>query len=195
MFTGIITHRGTIVKVSQNALAVRASSGIVRKLKKGGSIAVDGTCLTITRKTASSFSTDVTPETFKRTNIGTLKSWDTVNLELPATPETFLSGHIVQGHVDAVGTVKGVKKGGTLVALSISVPRKISRYIVTKGSIAVSGVSLTVIDARPGTFSVGIIPHTWESTMFRTLRPNSLVNIEVDVLAKYVENLLIKNNA
>lgn len=190
MFTGIITHTGTIAQKTRATLRVRASRGIVRALKKGGSIAVDGVCLTVTAKTADSFSADVMPETFNRTNLGTLGNGDLVNLELPATPQTFLSGHIVQGHIDAMGIVKEIKKDGNQFTLSISVPRQLSRYIPPKGSITVNGVSLTVINARPGIFSVGIIPHTWESTMFHILQPKQPVNIEVDVLAKYIEKFL-----
>ncbi|MDO8561357.1 MAG: riboflavin synthase [bacterium] len=192
MFTGIITHTGIVADKTRNTLAVRASSDILRSLKKGGSIAVDGACLTVTAKTGDSFSADVMPETFKRTNFGSLENGNLVNLELPATPQTFLSGHIVQGHVDAVGTVKEVKKDGNQFTLSISVPKQVSRYIVSKGSVTVNGVSLTVMNARPGVFSVGIIPHTWKSTMFHTLRPKMEVNVEVDVLAKYVEKSLGK---
>ena len=129
-------------------------------------------------------------ETFERTNFGALKNGNLVNLELPATPKSFLSGHIVQGHVDGIGAVKKVKKDENQVTLSISIPRQLSRYIVAKGSIAVNGVSLTVIDAKPGSFSVGIIPHTWKSTMFRTLKPKAEVNIETDVLAKYIEKFI-----
>lgn len=192
MFTGIITHTGTVADKTRNTLAIHAERDILRTLKKGESIAVNGMCLTVTAKTGNSFSADVMPETFKRTNFGTLTNGDSVNLELPATPKTFLSGHIVQGHVDAVGIVNGIKKDGNQFTLSISIPRQLSRYISSKGSITVNGVSLTVIGAKPGGFSVGIIPHTWESTMFRALKPKAEVNIEVDVLAKYLEKLITK---
>ncbi|HXK38713.1 MAG TPA: riboflavin synthase [Candidatus Paceibacterota bacterium] len=187
MFTGIITHTGTVVDKKRNTLAIYAGRDILRALKKGGSIAVDGVCLTVTAKNASSFSADVMSETFKRTDFSSLTAKSIVNLELPATPRTFLSGHIVEGHIDGVGTVKAIKKDGTQFTLSISVPRELSRYISPKGSVTVNGVSLTVISARPGSFSVGIIPHTWESTAFHTLKPSGPVNIEVDILAKYVE--------
>ena len=187
MFTGIITHTGTVADKTRSTLAIRAERDILRALKRGDSVAVDGMCITVTAKNANSFSADVMPETFKRTNLGSLKKMDPINLELPATPQTFLSGHIVQGHVDAVGTVKEIKKDGTQVTLSISVPEQVSRYIVPKGSVTVNGVSLTVIDVKQRSFSVGIIPHTWKSTMFHTLKKKSPVNIEVDTLAKYIE--------
>ena len=192
MFTGIITHTGTVADKTRNTLAIRAGRDVLRVLKKGGSIAVDGTCLTVTAKNANSFSTDVMAETLKRTNLSSLTAKCVVNLELPATPKTFLSGHIVQGHVDAVGIVKEIKKDGNQFTLSISVPKRISRYIVPKGSITINGVSLTVIETRATGFTVGIIPHTWKSTMFHTLALKSPVNIEVDVLAKYVERLITK---
>ena len=192
MFTGIITHTGTVADKTRNTLAIRAGRDVLRVLKKGGSIAVDGTCLTVTAKNANSFSADVMAETLKRTNLSSLTAKCVVNLELPATPKTFLSGHIVQGHVDAVGIVKEIKKDGNQFTLSISVPKRISRYIVPKGSITINGVSLTVIETRATGFTVGIIPHTWKSTMFHTLALKSPVNIEVDVLAKYVERLITK---
>ena len=194
MFTGIITNTGTIAKISRTMLTVHSGRGIVQKLKKGDSIAVDGMCLTVTAKNGDFFSADVMAETLKRTNFGTFKNGDSVNLEMPATPKSFLSGHIVQGHIDAVGTVKEIKKEGNQFTLSISILRRLSRYVVSKGSITVNGVSLTVIEAGQNSFSVGIIPHTWESTVFHTLQPKSLVNIEVDVLAKYVERFTAKRH-
>ncbi|MDO8482096.1 MAG: riboflavin synthase [bacterium] len=190
MFTGIITHTGAVAQKTPTTLRVCASRGIVRALRCGGSIAVNGACITVTAKKGNSFSANVMPETVKKTNFGSLQNGDLVNLELPATPQTFLSGHIVQGHVDTAGTVDTIKKSQNQVTLSISVPRKFSRYISSKGSITVNGVSLTVINARLGVFSVGIIPHTWKSTMFHTLLPKAEVNIEVDVLAKYVSKLV-----
>ncbi|MEK7106826.1 MAG: riboflavin synthase [Patescibacteria group bacterium] len=193
MFTGIITYTGTVTEKTRTTLAIRAEREILRALKKGRSIAVNGVCLTVTAKSKDSFSADVMPETFKRTNFETFKNGNAVNLELSATPKTFLSGHIVQGHVDAVGTVKEIRKNGNQFTLSISVPKQISRYIVSKGSITVNGVSLTVINARPSSFSVGIIPHTWKSTMFHTLKLKAKVNIEVDVIAKYVKRLLVNS--
>lgn len=195
MFTGIITHTGTVAKKTQTAISIHAGRDILRVLKKGGSIAINGACLTVTAKRANSFSVDVMPETFTRTNFSSLTAKSVVNLELPATPQTLLSGHIVEGHVDGVGTVNDIKKVKNQFTLSISVPKKISRYIVSKGSVAVNGVSLTVMDSRPGIFSVGIIPNTWESTTFHTLKTKSRVNIEIDVLAKYVEKLLVNNKA
>ncbi|MDP3965897.1 MAG: riboflavin synthase [bacterium] len=192
MFTGIITHTGTVAGKTRNTLAIRAERDILRALKRGDSIAVDGMCLTVTSKNTNSFSADVMSATFRRTNFSSLTAKSIVNLELPVTPQTFLSGHIVQGHVDAVGTVRQIKKDGNQFTLSISVPKQISRYIVPKGSVTVNGVSLTAIDAKSGSFSVGIIPHTWKSTMFHTLKKKSPVNIEVDILAKYVERLITK---
>jgi riboflavin synthase len=190
MFTGIITHTGTVAKISRSDIVVRAPRDILRSLKSGGSIAVDGACLTVTKKPANSFFADVMPETLERTNSGSLTAKSIVNLELPATPKTFLSGHIVQGHVDAIGIIKEIKKEKNQYTLFISIPRRFSRYIISKGSIAVNGVSLTVIDVKKNSFSVGIIPHTWKSTMFHTLKPKAKVNIEVDILAKYMEKLL-----
>jgi riboflavin synthase len=192
MFTGIITHTGVVVNKTRTTLAVSAGRDIVCTLRRGGSVAVNGACLTVTKKTTGTFSADVMPETFKRTAFSALTKGAPVNLELPATPLTFLSGHIVGGHVDAVGIVREIRKVGNQFTLSVSVPKQISRYIVPKGSITVNGVSLTVIDAQSNVFTVGIIPHTWKSTMFHTLKPKAQVNIEVDVLAKYVERFTNK---
>jgi len=162
----------------------------LKKLAHGGSIAVDGTCLTVVSKTADSFSADIMPETVERTTLGKMKRDDEVNLELPATPTTFLSGHVVQGHVDGIGKVKNIRARGTSHIVEIAVPRALMPYIVPKGSVAVNGVSLTVISVSASGFTVGIIPHTWEETAFSHLSPGSQVNIETDVFAKYAEKLI-----
>ena len=192
MFTGIITHTGTVANKTRTTLAIHAGRDIARALKRGDSVAVNGACLTVAKKSGDTFVADVMPETFKRTNFSILTAKRIVNLELPTTPQTFLSGHIVQGHVEAVGTVKEIRKEKNQHTLLISVPKQISRYIAPKGSVTVNGVSLTVINYRSGSFSVCVIPHTWESTMFHTLKPKDLVNLEADVLAKYIESFCEK---
>src|SRR3990167_2548666 len=163
MFSGIISHIGSVAESRGGRLAISAPRNFVGKLGIGSSVAVNGACLTVVGKKGGAFVADIMPETARRTTLGRLRKNAIVNLELPATPKSFLSGHIVQGHVDGIGAVKKVKKDENQVTLSISIPRQLSRYIVAKGSIAVNGVSLTVIDAKPGSFSVGIIPHTWKS--------------------------------
>lgn len=118
-----------------------------------------------------------------------LRPKDLVNLELPATPRSFLAGHVVQGHIDGTGKLAGLKKKGNSRILEISVDRKIAKYIVSKGSIAVNGISLTVIEAKKKSFVVGIVPYTWENTMLQTVKIGEKINIEVDILAKYVEKI------
>ena len=182
------------MRTSRTRLSVSARPNLVRNLSRGASIAVNGTCLTVVAKSKNSFSADVMEETARRTNLGGLTAGKNVNLELPATAATFLSGHIVQGHVDGVGTVERIQKKSADRILAIGAARALLRYIVPKGSVAVNGVSLTVIGVGRKSFEVGIIPHTWESTTLRDLAAGARVNIEVDVLAKYVEKLIKKRN-
>ncbi len=192
MFTGIITHTGTISRASELNIAIRTRRGILGKLDRGTSISVDGACLTVVSKEKDSFTADIMLETARRTTLSSLRRGTKVNLELPSTPSSLLSGHIVQGHIDGIGTLKQIRIRGTDRILSITIPRTISQYVVEKGSIAINGISLTVIEARYSYFTVGIIPHTWETTMLREITPGSHVHIEVDVLAKYIEKLINK---
>ncbi len=185
MFTGIITETG-IVERGAPRFSVRADSSLLRKLKRGDSIAVDGACLTVVGKTKRALSADLMPETTRRTTLGRIPRGVLVNLELPATPASFLSGHIVQGHVDEVGSLVSVVRKGHGHLLKFSIARELSKYIVEKGSIAVNGVSLTVVEAGENYFTVGIIPYTWDNTTFRTMKVGDRANIEADVLAKYV---------
>jgi len=190
MFTGIITETGTVASVSRSNIAIRVSTPFVRKLRRGTSVAVDGACLTVVAKDARSFTADIMPETQKRTALGALRRHDTVNLELPATPSSFLSGHIVQGHVDGTGVLEKIRKEGTSHILSFSVPRSLARSVIEKGSIALNGISLTVINASVSGFTVGIIPHTWKTTALHKLKRGGRVNVETDILAKYVEKII-----
>lgn len=192
MFSGIVTHLGRIEKKTENSLGITADSRLIQKLHNGTSMAVNGVCLTVVSTTKNSFAINFMPETANRTNIQNLKVQDIVNLELPATPETFLSGHIMQGHVDEVGKITEIINVENSRLFTFSVPKKITKYIVEKGSIAVNGISLTVISVDKNTFTVGIIPFTWDYTMLHTTKVGDLVNIEVDVFAKYVEKLILK---
>lgn len=192
MFTGIITETGTIAARTQSRVSIRASRRLIGALDRGMSISVDGACLTVIARDKNTFSADIMPETARKTSLANLRLGDLVNLELPATPASFLSGHVVQGHVDGVGTIKEIRKDGSDRILKAAVPRALARYIVPKGSIAMNGISLTVIQAARGYFTVGIIPHTWSATNLRTAKRGDVVNIEVDVLAKYAEKLLKK---
>ena len=190
MFTGIITETGVVETCSPSRIFVRAQSPFLRRLSRGVSVAVDGAWLTVVGKTRRVFSADLMPETTLRTTLGGLASGSLVNLELPATPTTFLSGHIVQGHVDELAILVGLTRKAHSRVLKLSVHPALSKYIVEKGSIAVNGAALTVIETGKNYFTVGIIPHTWESTSFRTMKVGARANIEVDVLAKYVEKLI-----
>lgn len=192
MFTGIIENQGTIVRKSENQLEIKAGGNFMQKISQGLSISVNGICLTVIRFDKNSFDVDFMPETKDKTNINFLKIGDEVNLELPATPETYLSGHIVQGHVDGVGTLTEIQKDGNSRILKISIPKNISKYLVYKGSVALNGISLTVISAENNLLTVGIIPHTWNKTMLHTLKNGDHLNIEVDILAKYLERLIQK---
>lgn len=190
MFTGIINNLGKLEKRDGFIFVFSASSQLCKKLTKGASIAVNGICLTVLRKTRNGFSVEVMPETLSRTMLINLKKDDIVNLELPVTPKTFLSGHIIQGHIDGVARVVRAVKDKNGKIIEFSVPINLSRYIVEKGSIAINGISLTVIDTKKDFFTVGIVPFTWNNTMLHTLNLGDLVNIEVDILAKYIEKLI-----
>lgn len=190
MFTGIITHLGKISKKTDQTLTVSADRHFLSKIQKGMSICVNGVCFTIVRISTKYFEVDFIPETKNRTTVKYLKTADLVNLELPATPTSFLSGHIVQGHIDGVSKLLDIKIRGSSRILKFSTSPAFSKYTVPKGSIAINGISLTIIDAKTDYFTVGIIPYTWDNTMLHTMKIGSFVNIEVDILVKYLERLL-----
>ena len=189
MFTGIVEELGTVVKAGTR-LEVRGT--LVRSdLSIGASIAVNGVCLTAVDLTETGFITDLAPETLLRSNLGDLVAGSRVNLERPVTPATRLSGHIVQGHVDATGEVVALDSlGDGNWWLKVRVPESLDRYLVEKGSITLDGISLTIAALDEGIVSVTIIPHTFANTTVGQARVGTRVNIEVDVLAKHVEKLL-----
>lgn len=190
MFTGIITHLGKVVDKSENILRIKTDKELINHLSKGASIAVDGICLTVVGFTEDSFNVDYMIETEEKTNIKFLKASDLVNLELPVKVSSLLSGHIVQGHIDGVAKLKTIAHAGNSYLLYFSVTKQLSRYIVEKGSIAVNGIALTVIGVKDKFFIVGIVPHTWDKTMLHKVKLGDYVNIEVDILAKYLEKLM-----
>lgn len=190
MFTGIIESRGKITAVRPGAVEFEVPAAVAQRIAVGGSIAVDGACLTATSVDALCVEADVMPETGARTILGGARVGIAVNLELPATPSSFLAGHIVQGHVDGVGEVASISVDGNSRRIEVRVPPELGRYIVSKGSVAVNGVSLTVVDASGDTFSAVLVPHTWETTNVSLLVSGSRVNVEIDILAKHVERLL-----
>jgi riboflavin synthase len=196
MFTGIIQGRGKVVGVRSvragRAFDFQADFGIDHP-EEGESIAVNGVCLTAYNISGRRFSADVSPESLSRTTLGSLGVGSTVNLERALQLCDRLGGHIVSGHVDCVGTLAGLKEEGDFFILEFSMPPDNDRYVVEKGSITVDGISLTVNSCSQGHFSVSIIPHTWQMTTLAELKAGGKVNLEVDIIGKYVEKLLAEN--
>ena len=187
MFTGIVSAVSNVVVADANRLGID-HAGIARHLKIGGSIAVNGCCLTVVKKRGPVFFADVVPETLHRTNLGTLGVGSAVNLELPLISTSTLDGHLVQGHVDTTARVRTIEEASSGRELTIELPASIARFVAIKGSIAVDGVSLTVaaVDMPAGTFRVALIPHTLEMTIAGSYNRGSVVNLEADVVARYV---------
>jgi riboflavin synthase len=187
MFTGIVSAVAKVVEADGKRLGID-HAGVARHLKVGGSIAVNGCCLTVVKKKGTVFFADVVPETLRRTNLGALPPGAVVNLELPLGTSSALDGHLVQGHVDARAVVKSVKSVASGRELIVELPAPISRFVAIKGSIAVDGVSLTVatVDKPRGTFGVALIPHTLAVTIAGAYKRGSVVNLEADVVARYV---------
>jgi riboflavin synthase len=195
MFTGIIEELGTVAAFDRRQTGARLHINcgkVLGGLEEGASIAVNGVCLTARDITPNSFSADLAPETLFRSNLGALASGMRVNLERPVTPATFLSGHIVQGHVDATGKLLALEPLGDGNSwLKVKVPGGLDRYLVHKGSIALDGISLTIAALEPGPIvAVAVIPHTMDTTTLGSVRRGWRLNIEADVLAKHVEKLL-----
>ena len=194
MFTGIIEELGTVESVerrrSGSRLRVRCRAALA-DITEGASISVNGVCLTAVDLKPDSFGADVAPETLRRSNLGELKPGSLVNLERPLSPSSRLGGHIVQGHIDATAEIVFLEElGDGNWWLTVRVPPEIDRYLVFKGSVAIDGISLTVARLEDGLLSVTIIPHTYESTALSARGPGDRVNVECDVLAKYVEKML-----
>jgi riboflavin synthase len=187
MFTGIVSAVAKVVEADGKRLGID-HAGVARRLKVGGSIAVNGCCLTVVKRKGQVFFADVVPETLRRTNLGALRPGVVVNLELPLGASSVLDGHLVQGHVDARATVRSVKSVASGREVIIELPAAISKFVAIKGSIAVDGVSLTVatVDKPRGTFGVATIPHTLAVTIAGAYKKGSVVNLEADVVARYV---------
>ena len=187
MFTGLVAEKGTIRSRRDGRLEIATS--LAGELAAGDSVAVNGVCLTAVDPDASSFAADVMPETLRRTSLAPLGEGDEVNIELPLRAGDRLGGHFMQGHVDGTGTVESVREDGLSRVVRVSAPAELLRYVVDKGSIAVDGVSLTVSGVDDEAFEVSLIPETLERTTLGVAAPGRPVNLEVDVLAKYVEKL------
>jgi riboflavin synthase len=192
MFTGIVEERGIVVE-SGSRLRVACSTVSVDS-GPGASLAVNGVCLTVVDHSPNgngmTLLFDLSPETATRSSLGSLSPGDPVNLERPVTLLSRLGGHLVQGHVDGLGRVTAINDAAPGKIMEIELPKELARYVVEKGSIAVDGVSLTVTTATNGTFGVALIPYTLEATTLGRARPGDPVNLEVDVLSKYVEGLM-----
>ena len=188
MFTGIVEEVGAVRAAGGGRLTVAAST-VTEDLKVGGSISVNGACLTVTSLDETSFSVDVVPETLRRTNLGGLRAGDRVNLERPVPASGRLDGHVVQGHVDGTGVVESVEPEGPALLVRFAAPAEVMRYVVPKGFVAVDGTSLTVVDCDDSGFTVTVIPFTRDNTVLGARAVGDAVNLEVDVLAKYVERL------
>jgi riboflavin synthase len=187
MFTGIVSGIGKVVEAGPGRLGIEHGP-TTRRLQLGGSVAVNGCCLTVVDKRGAAFYADVVPETLKRTNLGKLVRGKPVNLELPLAGEGFLDGHLVQGHVDATARIKRAKKTAIGAEILIGLPARLRNLVAEKGSIAVDGMSLTVarVDDPTGTFKVALIPHTLAATIAAGYAVGSTVNLEADVIARYV---------
>ena len=199
MFTGIIEAVGKVAAKQPKDLDMRLyiSTGKLdlREVKLGDSIAVSGVCLTVTDLPGDGFWADVSRETLERTVLGDLAPGAAVNLERALTPTTRLGGHLVSGHVDGIGTVTGFRQDGRSWRLQIQSPAALARYIAEKGSIGVDGVSLTVNGVDGALFDLNIVPHTLQETTLAEYRPGRRVNLEVDIIARYLERLLLGEKA
>ncbi|HEX8919876.1 MAG TPA: riboflavin synthase [Pyrinomonadaceae bacterium] len=193
MFTGIIEELGRVLSIEQRGEGARlriAARTVTTDAQEGDSIAVNGVCLTAIDVRADSFAADGSRETLQRSTLGRLRAGSPVNLERAVTPSTRLGGHIVQGHVDARGRFLSAEEHGGSWTLRIAYPQELARYLVFKGSVAVEGISLTVAALTEEYFEIAIIPKTWEVTNLSHLRSGDEVNLEADIIAKYVERIL-----
>jgi riboflavin synthase len=194
LFTGIIQDTGLVTGVTRAGedLTLVIKSPLLSTMGVGGSVAVNGTCLTAVSVNGDSIEVNAIGETLARTSMGDVSEGDQVNLELPMTPDSMFDGHIVQGHVDGVATVRSIADEGESIRVNFDAGVEMLRYLVEKGSVTIDGISLTVAGLDEKGFEVAIIPHTREVTTLGSIRAGDRVNIEVDVLAKYVERLLQK---
>ena len=197
MFTGIVEETGTIKSfnaLSNGAKLVVECQKILSDINIGNSICVNGVCQTVTEYTDSSFTVMLSDETLNITNFSSAKQGDYVNLERALTLNTRLGGHIVSGHIDCIGKLVSVEKLSDFYNLRFEIPFEITKYVVYKGSITINGISLTVAEIQNNIFTAAVIPHTYQNTVLKYLKQGDSVNIETDILAKYVEKLLGLND-
>ena len=191
MFTGIVEEVGVVARLEGPRLSVRAGR-VAEGLKLGDSIAVNGACLTAVACGEGEFGVDLSPETLRRTSLGNLAAGKGVNLERSLAVSDRLGGHIVQGHVDATGRITSIRPEVDCVILRVSSPKRLMPYIVDKGFVAVDGISLTVVKKGTSSFTLSVIPYTLENTNLKEKAPGDRVNLETDIIAKYVESLLAR---
>jgi len=188
LFTGIVEEIGRISLIQPDRLTVKAIKAL-EGTELGSSIAVNGICLTVTDFTADSFSVGIQPETLRHTSLGHLKAGAEVNLERPLTLGGRLGGHLVQGHIDDIGKITAIKHEQEAIEITVEVPRRLLRYMAVKGFIAVDGLSLTVVRLGEGSFTISLIDFTQRNTTIGKHKTGDIVNLEVDIIAKYVESL------
>jgi riboflavin synthase len=197
MFTGIIEEIGKIEKITPIAggfsIKIKAEK-ILDDVAVNDSICIDGVCLTVTKLNNSSFLVDAVGATLEKTTFKNFKADASVNLERSVRLNDRLGGHLVQGHVNGVGTINEIKKLGENYLIKINIPDDLEKYLIKEGSIAINGISLTIADLNNAKISLSIIPHTWQKTNLKDKKVNDKVNVEIDILAKYVEKLLTKGN-
>ena len=197
MFTGLVEEKGKLkekIPTGDGFQFVIEAKIVMKDLQIGSSIAVNGCCLTVVRINGKTFAVDTIEETLNKTNLGVLKQGMNVNLERPLAADARLGGHFVLGHIDTTGKVEDVKELSNSHWLTISFPEKFRQYLIYVGSVAIDGVSMTVAELKDKSFSVGIIPHTWKETIFADKKVGDTVNLEFDVLGKYVERIMESKN-
>ena len=197
MFTGIIQEVGTlnfIKKTGSNFKLNITAAEVLKDLSQGESVAVNGVCLTVVELSNNSFTADVMPETLRSTNLQNLNKNMPLNLELPLKPTDLMSGHIVTGHIDGVGKISKIKSEANAHILDINIAGELEKYLVKKGSVAVNGVSLTIAELNKNNFKISLIPETWSETNLSSLKVEDKVNIEVDLIGKYIVKMLAGEN-
>jgi riboflavin synthase len=193
VFTGIVETTGQIKRAEPTAnggTQLVIGTQLATELEIGASLALNGCCLTVTAVNGSEIRFDLLDETLRRTNLGDLKSGDVINLERPMLANGRFDGHVVQGHIDTTAPIESIESAGSDHRVEIALPESFSRYVVFKGSVAVDGISLTVAELHPDRFVIWIIPHTWQVTNLHQRKPGDRVNLEFDLIAKYVERML-----
>ena len=194
MFAGIVEEVGRVVEAKPDRLVIQAAA-VREGIRVGDSVNINGACLTAVDVEDNRFTVDVTPETLRRTNLGLLKPGDAVDLERALSVSDRIGGHIVQGHVEATGKVVSIKPDGDSLVMRFQAPSQVMRYVVSKGFIAVDGISLTVVDRDSSSFSVSVIPYTRDHTVLGDRQAGDQVNLETDIVARYVEQFVNPNRA